>query len=58
MITRYWRSLLIGLLAGICGVGLSFLVLHLWQDHQQLHALINWANTIIAEQAKQAAPVK
>lgn len=49
---------LIALLFGIVGTGAVLAGWHLYEDHQNFHALLTWANQVVAAQAKaaQAAP--
>jgi len=55
MIRTYWKPILIGLAAGLVGTALVLLAVHLWQDHQNLHALVNMVSAQ-AQQATKAAP--
>lgn len=43
----HWRSVV----AGICGMALFFVAWHLWQDHANLHALVNLVNAAQAAKA-------
>lgn len=50
------KPLLIGLAGGVLGVALMLAAWHLWQDHEALHASINFLNAQI--QAAQKAQGK
>lgn len=54
MLTAF-RPVLVGLLAGMLGVGLALLARHLWQDHLALHELaaIEVQRQVGAQQAGQ-----
>jgi len=47
--TKYWKIILLSLLAGFLGMSLFYLGFHIYQDHQNLHALIN----MVVQQQKQ-----
>jgi hypothetical protein len=52
LLKRYVVAFLVGLL----GVGFGLGAWHLYEDHQNFHALLNWANAVAAAQAKAQAP--
>ena len=53
MIRQYWKVAGVSLIAGIVGVLLTWGVGHLYQDHQNLHAALNWI--VAVQQAQQKA---
>lgn len=61
MIKQYWKLALVSLGAGIVGVFLTWGAGHLYQDHQNLHAALNWIMAVqqqAQKAAQQAQPVK
>jgi hypothetical protein len=58
VIRQHWKSIVIGFGAAILG-GLVFLAgQHLWNDHADHHAMLQWAVQVQQAQARaaQAAP--
>lgn len=51
---KYAKTATLALVAGAVGMGLVLLAWHLWEDHQNFHALLNWANNLAAQMAKNA----
>lgn len=48
------RVVLLGTVVGVVAFLVAWSLWHLWIDHQNLHALLNWAN----QQAQTAAKTK
>jgi hypothetical protein len=53
MITKYWKAALVSLLFGVIGVVLALFAVHVYNDHQILHALLN---NEIQRQKQNASP--
>lgn len=51
-----FRRYVAAFLVGLMGVGFGMGIWHLYEDHQNFHAVLNWANAIAAAQAKAQQP--
>lgn len=49
---QYGKIVSIAVASGVVGVLLTVSMLHLWQDHQTLHAIVNMINQNAAQQPK------
>jgi predicted negative regulator of RcsB-dependent stress response len=47
-----FKRYVVAFLVGVLGMGFGLGVWHLYEDHQNFHALLNWANAVAAAQAK------
>ena len=56
MMKQYWKTVLVSVGAGVLGVLVTLGAVHVWQDHVQLHAVIQWVVQVQAAQQKAQAP--